>query len=227
MMMKSLILSGSERPGGNSEQISYSVQEICKSNSIDAEVIRLIDLDYHSCGSCGDCNYRDRPCSLEDDSVVVYEKMIAADLLVYVAPVHAFGLSSVMQQFLEKMGVCRLRFSRPLKDKVGLPIIVGRRYNHIGVHSQILQNMLLNRMIIAGSGYPTIVFAGAKGEAKEDFEASVSIELALERAKEVVLRMSGSQSAGLEGAVSNTFTGSERIHVDVPELVKGENPECP
>jgi multimeric flavodoxin WrbA len=107
--------------------------------------------------------------------------MTAADGIVYVAPVHAFGLAHPMQIFLERAGVGYLRFRRPLANKVGGVVVVGRRYSHAQVHAQLVNNVLLNRMILVGSGYPVLFAGGAPGQALEDQEALAALTCLLDR----------------------------------------------
>ncbi len=75
-----------------------------------------------------------------------------------------------MQQFIERTGVGYLRFERPLTNKVAGVIVTGRRYSHMDVYAQLLHNVMLNRMILVGSGYPAVVHAGGRGEASFDHE---------------------------------------------------------
>jgi multimeric flavodoxin WrbA len=102
--------------------------------------------------------------------------MAAADGVVYACPVHGFGVSSLMQRFIERAGVGYLRFDRPLTNKVAGIAVTGRRYSHVEVYGQLVQNALLNRMVLIGSGYPAVVHAGGKGEVFADLEGVDAVE---------------------------------------------------
>jgi len=105
----------------------------------------------------------------------ILERIVQADDLVYAVPVHGFGMSHLTQIFIERCGVGYLRFERPLANKVAGAIITGRRYGHGAVYAQLLNNFLLNRMIVVGSGYPPFVHGGKSGEALDDQEGVNSV----------------------------------------------------
>ena len=111
--------------------------------------------------------------------------MVEADILIYACPVHAFGTSNLMQLFLERAGVGYLRFNRPLANKVGGVVIIGRKYNRGSVHDQILNNMLLNRMIIPGSGFPVLIHGDESTKSIPDPEEAVALDQLIDRLMEV------------------------------------------
>jgi multimeric flavodoxin WrbA len=163
-------ISGSERPDGNTTQILAHVAGLVRDRGAVLDVIALAGRRIAACGACGDCNLRRDPCLVDDDMPGIVRRMIAADGIIYAAPVHGFGLASVMQTFIERAGVGYLRFNRPLTNKVAGVIVTGRRYSHSDVHAQLLNNVLLNRMLVVGSGFPAVVHAGARGEGLDDRE---------------------------------------------------------
>lgn len=132
-----------------------------------------------------DCNYRQHPCEKKDDAESIVKKLIAADIIIYACPVHAFGMSHLMQIFLERIGVGYLRFNRPLINKVGGCIIVGRKYSLGNVHDQLVNNMLLNRMIIPGSGFPVLIHGDEQTKTITDIEEVVALDQMIFRAVEV------------------------------------------
>jgi multimeric flavodoxin WrbA len=170
-----LAISGSERAGGNTEQVLEYVQKLAVGRDADFRAVHLRDQQIAPCGTCGDCNYRATPCDLGDDMPAVVARMIEADAIIYAVPVHAFGMAHLMQQFIERAGVGYLRFRRPLANKVGGVIVTGRRYNHTQVFNQLVLNMLLNRMVMVGSGFPALVHCGKESELWADSEGLDSV----------------------------------------------------
>ncbi|MBY8854394.1 NAD(P)H-dependent oxidoreductase, partial [Saccharothrix sp. MB29] len=83
---------------------------------------------------------------------------------------HGFGTSALMQAFIERSGVGYLRFERPLTNKVAGVIVTGRRYAHTEVYNHLVTNVLLNRMVLIGSGFPAIVYGNQPGDAQYDDE---------------------------------------------------------
>jgi multimeric flavodoxin WrbA len=179
--LRIMAINGSERPGGNTDQVLQFVRERSIQLDVQYTECRLREKIILPCGTCGDCNALAHPCGVSDDVAGIVRAMSDADGLIYAAPVHAFGMAEVMQRFIERAGVGFLRFHRPLANKVGAAIVIGRRYSHEHVHSQFLSNMLLNRMIIPGSGYPAVVHGGRPGSALSDQEGLDSVARTVER----------------------------------------------
>lgn len=175
------IISGSERPNGNTDQVVAFASEYIRDQGCSVDAITLRDYRFAACGHCGDCNYRVEPCEINDNMPQLIERMGAAHCLIYVTPVHGFGMAHLMQSFIERAGVGYLRFRRPLANKVAGAIVTGRRYSHVSVHTQLLSNLLLNRMILVGSGYPAVVHGGKPGEAMEDTEGLEAVRNMIQR----------------------------------------------
>lgn len=150
-------ISGSERAGGNTDLALDHAGELVRSRGAEFRAVRLREHRISPCSPCGDCNNRLNPCELPDDMPGIVEKMKQADGIIYAVPVHGFGLAHLMQIFIERAGVGYLRFERPLADKVGGIIVTGRRYSDSAVHDQLVNNLLLNRMILVGSGFPVLM----------------------------------------------------------------------
>lgn len=184
-----LAICGSTRIGGNTDQILQYCNEIAVQRGANLSVLNLRDFNISACGTCGDCNNRENHCGLTDDMPYIVQMMQKADGIIYAVPVHGFGMGHLMQIFIERSGVCYLRFERPLTNKVGGAIITGRRYNHQQVHSQIVSNILLNRMIMVGSGFPALLHAGQANEAFNDMEGLDSIRRMVNRMIDMIAAM--------------------------------------
>lgn len=170
-----LAVSASVRKGGNTDLVLEYVSRIVQRVDARLTTIHLRDHRITPCGRCGNCNDRSSPCRQTDDVADIVERMIQADGIIYATPVYGFGMSHLMQTFIERAGVGYLRFERPLHNKVGGAIITGRRYNHGHIYSQLASNMLLNRMILPGSGFPALLYGGKPGEAMADEEGLDSV----------------------------------------------------
>ncbi|MBH2846959.1 flavodoxin family protein [Serratia marcescens] len=140
---------------------------------------------FSPCDGCGienlDCNYRNSPCEKDDQLPKIIDLMVKSDIIIYATPVHAFGICHLMQIFLERAGVGYLRFKRPLANKIGGCIIVGGKY-HLGhAHDQIMNNMLLNRMIVPGSGFPVLIHGNEDTKELDDVEEEIALEQMVNR----------------------------------------------
>ncbi|MEV0916853.1 flavodoxin family protein [Streptomyces sp. NPDC049967] len=166
-------LNGSERPDGLTGRVLRMLAAQAAEHGVHLDVIPLAEYDITPCGPCGDCNIRPLPCAQDDDVPALVDRMIRADGVLYAAPVHGFGLAGVMQNFIERAGVGHLRFDRPLANKVAGVVVTGRRYSHDRVYGQLIDNVLLNRMIVPGSGFPAFVQDQfAPGEDEEGLAAA-------------------------------------------------------
>jgi len=206
---KVLIIAGSERASGNtSYAVDYAAITI-KARQGYVETIHLRDYNITPCGACGNCNYRSDSCSIDDDISMIIEKMTISDCIIYAVPVHGFGMAHLMQIFVERAGVCFLRFDRPLANKIGGVIVIGRRYSHMDVYSQLINNVLLNRMILVGSGYPAVVFGGGFGDAAKDSEGKDAIEQMIDRMMKFSAILKDAD-IGAKGVALELLTRNER-----------------
>jgi multimeric flavodoxin WrbA len=188
-VLHSLIVSGSERHSGVTANISELLAKIFEEQGCQSKVVHLSEHRMAPCGTCGHhgqtCNYRSVPCDINDDIPMIVDGLLAADIIVYACPVHAFGPSHLMQIFLERVGVGYLRFKRPLMNKVGGCVIVGRKYNLGNVHDQIINNMLLNRIIVPGAGFPVLIHGNEQTKSTSDAEELTSLYQLADRLVEV------------------------------------------
>jgi multimeric flavodoxin WrbA len=196
--VKALILSGSERENGITSVVSKKIKIFFNEKGVNTEIVSLCHLNYSACNSCGEgkvsCNYRSSACEKQDDMPGVISKMIGSDIVVYVCPVHAFGMGHLMQIFLERAGVGYLRFTRPLINKIGCPVVIGRKYNLGHVHDQLVNNMLLNRMVVPGAGFPVLIHGNEETKEITDPEEKVALDQLLLRSIEIANSMASSKA---------------------------------
>lgn len=181
-----LAINGSERAGGNTDlAVAYAGRVIARRGG-ELKTIALREHRIAPCSPCGDCNNRLTPCALDDDTPALIERMREADGILYAAPVHGFGLAHLMQIFIERAGVGYLRFDRPLANKVGGVIVTGRRYSDSSAHNQIVNNLLLNRMILVGSGFPVLLRNTDRTPALNDAEGMDALDRMLDRMLDMI-----------------------------------------
>jgi multimeric flavodoxin WrbA len=195
--MKVCVLVGSSRKNGLSNQICGLLQDHFKSKGLFGSFVHLADKRIEFCDADNRCQYA--PCGVEDDLPIILEDMQSADGIIYMPVMHAFGVNSKFQAFLERVGYGYLRpLDRPLKDKIAAIIVVGRRYGHTAVYSQIMLNIMLNKMIMAGSGFPAL-FLGMLGKANEDYEALEALGQTVDRMKDVYQRFNYLSARSAQG----------------------------
>ncbi|MDJ0461625.1 flavodoxin family protein [Streptomyces sp. H27-C3] len=188
-------ISGSERAGGNTDLALDHAGDLVRERGAVFRTIHLRDHRISPCSPCGDCNARTSPCELKDDMPAIVEEMKRADGIIYAVPVHGFGLAHLMQIFIERAGVGFLRFDRPLANKVGGIIVTSRRYSDASVHNQLVDNLLLNRMILVGSGFPALLRNSAKEPGLTDVEGLDALERMTHRMIDMTLLLRRHQAA--------------------------------
>ncbi|MGW1769156.1 flavodoxin family protein [Streptomyces sp. NPDC002073] len=182
---KILAINGSERDGNTADVLRFAAAT-AEARGFEFEAVDLRNIKMDRCGPCGDCNDRTIPCAVTDGVPQVVAKMVAADGIIFAAPVHGFGTASLMQTFIERAGVGYLRFDRPLSNKVAGVISVARRYSGGEVWAQLTVNALLNRMIVVGSGFPATVHALHRGDAAKDEEGLKNVERLVDRMADMI-----------------------------------------
>lgn len=197
-------IDGSERAGGNTDQALNYAEELVRSRGAFFRAVHLRDHRISPCSACGDCNSRIVQCELPDDMPAIVEQMKQADGIIYAVPVHGFGLAHLMQIFIERAGVGFLRFNRPLADKVGGIIVTARRYSDSSVHNQLVDNLLLNRMILVGSGFPALLRNASPEPNLTDTEGLDALERMIHRMIDMVELLQAQQAVRGEPVLPTT-----------------------
>ena len=181
--MKICVLVGSSRKNGLSNNICKVLQDQFRNKGVTGRFIHLAEKRIEFCDADNACCLS--PCRISDDVPSILTEMQSADGIIYMPVMHAFGANSKFQAFLERVGYGYLRpLDRPLKDKIAAIVVVGRRYGHTTVYSQIMLNIMLNKMIMAGSGFPAL-FLSMLGGVLDDAEALEALEQTVDRMYEV------------------------------------------
>lgn len=183
---KFLLLAGSERPEGNTDQVADWAQKyLWEQHGVLLEIRHIRGYEIAKTGSCGDCNNAAIACPIDDGARKLTNEMAQADGIIWAAPVHGFGVASPMQQFIERAGVGHLRHLRPLTNKVAGFIITSNRYSGEAVFDIFMRNAILNRMIIAGWGMTPVLQGRNPGDALKDKDGMVAVATMLDRMVEV------------------------------------------
>lgn len=195
--MKLAIILGSSRSDGFSSKLLECIQSEFE-NIASIDPIWIKDFDIAICDSDNAC--KSKICGLKDDMEEICERILIADALLYIPVVQGYGTCSKMQIFLERLGYGFLRpMGRPLQNKLAMVAVVGRRYSHESVFSQVLLNLLLNRCIVVGSGFPP-TFRSDKQHPLHDSEAWESLRAGIHRMKFLHSTLNQSELSHLESA---------------------------
>jgi len=184
--MKICILVGSNRRQGISRQVCELIKKYLYGRA-DVSFIFLAEKRIELCDADNSCS--NQQCGINDDMKYIINQMSESDGIIYMPVMHAYGTNSRFQAFLERAGYGYFRpLERPLEDKIASIVVIGRRYGHTSVYSQVVLNIMLNKMILAGSGFP-VLFMGMLGQASDDFEALEALEETLDRMLSIYNRL--------------------------------------
>lgn len=170
-------LSGSSRQQAGmskSERLLLRALEVYKDYGCGTSFIRLKDLTIHDCeGNYSEnpayCTY---PCQsslkYEDDQMqVVYDAVLACDILILATPIRWNNHSALVQKFVERMNAIENQYSwfgnRMINNKVAAMIIVG----HVDGVQHVAGN-LMNFFSWLGFHTPEVAIASWVGENDED-----------------------------------------------------------
>ncbi len=109
MAKKIIAITGSYRKGGIVERTVDAVLQAAAEQGAETETIRLMDHPLEFCLNCRKCTQEAGPnrraCVHDDEMADILDRIEAADGVVLASPVNFFGVTAVMQRFIERL-VC-------------------------------------------------------------------------------------------------------------------------
>jgi len=87
---------------GREGNIDRMVKAILDKSGLEAEFVKLTDLNYSGCKGCVQLCARPRVCMLEDDAQPYYQKVKEADAVVIGTPVYFNTISATVWAFIER-----------------------------------------------------------------------------------------------------------------------------
>jgi multimeric flavodoxin WrbA len=170
--MKVVGIVGSTRRGGNTEILTQMALEVIQKEGIETELISLAGKRIAPCDGCRGCIETGK-CHFKDDFDSLFVKMKKADGIILATPVY-YGAAS--PQIVSLISRFYSTENKPLKRKVGGPIVIARRAGHNFTLAQLMFFFMINEMIIPGSSYWNIAFGRHKGDVLKDKEGITTIK---------------------------------------------------
>ncbi|MCL4503394.1 MAG: flavodoxin family protein [Deltaproteobacteria bacterium] len=169
--MKVLGILGSPRRGGNTEILLKAFLEGAAAGGAEVEEIRLREMKISPCLEIYHC-FKDGTCPIKDDMPVLYDKLLAADVVVLASPIFFYNVSAQAKAMIDRT---QALWSRRYVLKQDLP---GHR-----------QGVLL----AVGATKGRLLFVGTRLTAKYFFDA-----LNVSYAAEILVRGADEKGAILE-----------------------------
>ena len=98
-----VILSGSPRRNGNSEQLVSKFKEGAESAGNTVTVFRPAFMQFSGCTGCGFCQKNQGTCTLKDDMTQALAALVDADVIVWASPVYYFSVSGQLKLAIDRM----------------------------------------------------------------------------------------------------------------------------
>jgi len=163
---------GSTRRGGNTEILTQKALEVIQKKGIETELIRLAGKRIAPCDGCRSC-IKTRKCHIKDDFDSVFVKMKEADGIILATPVYYGAATPQIVSLISRFYSTK---NKPLKRKVGGPIVIARRAGHNFTLAQLMFFFMISEMIVPGSSYWNIAFGRQKGDVLKDKEGIATIK---------------------------------------------------
>ena len=172
--LKVLAICGSERKGGNTEQLLNFVLEKLSKQGIETELVTLYDKKIVGCTGCVYCRPVSAECVIKDDDFApIFEKMLEADAILIGAPVYFGTAPAKLKGLLERAGVLsegRVGRDVPIHDltwpegkgpglfqrKLGAAIVSTRRTGANFTLAELLMWFMINNFIVVSGSYWTV-----------------------------------------------------------------------
>ncbi|MGD0093344.1 MAG: flavodoxin family protein, partial [Planctomycetota bacterium] len=127
--MHAIAICGSPRKDGNTEILLKTCLAKLKAHGVSGELIQLSGKNIKPCQACNACfKNKNRACVQKDDDFqAIFEKMLAADILVLGSPVYFGSATPQMMTLLDHAGYVSRANGSLFSRKLGGPIVVARR----------------------------------------------------------------------------------------------------
>ncbi len=110
MANKIIAIVGSYRKGGIIERAVEAILQAAAEKGAETETIRLMDHPLEFCLNCRTCTQPEGPqrgpCVHRDEMADILDRIEAAHGIVLASPVNFFGVTAVMQRFIERLVCC-------------------------------------------------------------------------------------------------------------------------
>ena len=170
--MKVLGISGSPRPGGNTDILVKLALDVVAHEGLQTEFLSLAERPIKPCMACMGCVKADSIRCVQEDPAFegMIERFMEADGILVGSPVYFGSATPQTMALLDRVGYVARANNNFLRRKVGAAIVVARRAGQNFTFAQLNYFFLLSEMIVPGSTYWNCAFGREKGEVKNDQE---------------------------------------------------------
>lgn len=186
--MKVLLLSGSPRKGGNTEQVLAICAEAIREEGLEAEIVSIGDMNIQSCTDCGYC--KDHPLCIKQDGLNgIIEKVKESEGFIIASPVYFGTARGDIMSAVQRIGYVSGHNGRWLEGKVGGPIAIARRGGHTSTIQEMLMVYFITGMTVPGSCYWNMVFGREPGDVQNDEEGLRTARLFASNVAKTIIKL--------------------------------------
>jgi multimeric flavodoxin WrbA len=160
--MNILAICGSARPGGNTEFLLQEALAAAAAEGAETELFALAGKDIRPCLGCENC-LKGGICIQKDDMQLLYEKLLAADGIIFGTPVYFYNMAAQCKTVIDRtMALGHGR--RTLHNKAAGIVVVGGSQGNISAVKDLCFYFVSRKMLFAGY---ISAYGGAKGDVED------------------------------------------------------------
>ena len=99
--MKIVVLEGSPNQKGSSNMLAENFIRGAEEAGHSVQIIDTAHVDIHPCTGCIHCGY-EGPCIQKDDMDGIRQKILEADMMVFVTPLYYYGMSAQLKTVIDR-----------------------------------------------------------------------------------------------------------------------------
>lgn len=99
--MKIVVLEGSPNKSGSSNLLAEKFIQGAKEVGHSVQAIDAAHANIYPCTGCIHCGY-EGPCSQKDDMEAIRQKILDADMMVFVTPLYYYGMSAQLKTLIDR-----------------------------------------------------------------------------------------------------------------------------
>lgn len=99
--MNIVVLFGSPNVNGSTKLLAESFKKGAEESGNRVEILDITKMNISTCGGCVACGY-EGPCVKKDDMIVVKQKLLNADMVVFATPLYYYGMSAQLKSVVDR-----------------------------------------------------------------------------------------------------------------------------
>lgn len=99
--MNIVVLFGSPNVNGSTKLLVESFTKGAEESGNKVEILDITKMNISTCGGCVSCGY-EGPCVKKDDMLIVKQKLLNADMVVFATPLYYYGMTAQLKTVVDR-----------------------------------------------------------------------------------------------------------------------------